>query len=397
MLGLLLATLTVSTSFAGGSVGRVDLISPNHLRCAVRGQTDQNGRNRQASWYYFRIDNLPRTELRIDLTDLVGEYNLHPGTHPVSRHTQPVFSYDNRSWKHFTEDQLTWNDQEKQLTVHFRPRGSTIWIAHMAPYTNNDLTHLLDRASPYLKTEIIGMSVHGRPIRLLTVTDSSTSPKNSKRVIWLVARQHAWEAGTSWVVDGAIRFLLSEDTKASQLRRFNIFKILPMFDPDGVADGAVRFNANGYDNNRNWGNVDPARMPEIAATRGAIMKWLDAGRRIDLFVALHNTEEDDYVEAPIAAGGQNIRMVVTSLVKCLRIQTSFHDPSSPRDNLDSAPVPRDQMDLAQALFIERKVPAFLMELMINRHPSLRRPRTIEDYESFGTGLVTCLATADRTR
>ena len=50
-------------------------------------------------------------------------------------------------------------------------------------------------------------------------------------------RQHAWEAGSSWVADGAIRFLLSDAADAARLRDRAIFQIFPMADPDGVADG----------------------------------------------------------------------------------------------------------------------------------------------------------------
>ena len=56
MLGLLLALLLplsgirVLTNFEGGSVGKVEQVSPTHLRCAVQGQSDQEHRNRQANW-----------------------------------------------------------------------------------------------------------------------------------------------------------------------------------------------------------------------------------------------------------------------------------------------------------------------------------------------------------
>jgi hypothetical protein len=65
----------------------------------------------------------------------------------------------------------------------------------------------------------------------------------------------------------------------------------------------VRFNANGYDLNRNWDAVDPRRMPEIAAQRKAILDWVDSGRRIDFFLTLHNTESEDYIAGPLSAGG----------------------------------------------------------------------------------------------
>ncbi|HKE04433.1 MAG TPA: M14 family zinc carboxypeptidase [Blastocatellia bacterium] len=118
---------------------------------------------------------------------------------------------------------------------------------------------------------------------LLTITDES-KPDTQKKVIWLMFRQHSWEAGSSWACEGALRFLLSADPITVQMRRTAIFKIFPLCDPDGVARGGVRFNANGFDLNRNWDAVDETKMPEIAAQRKAILDWVDAGRRVDLFL-----------------------------------------------------------------------------------------------------------------
>ena len=111
-------------------------------------------------------------------------------------------------------------------------------------------------------------------------------------------RQHAWEAGSSWTGDGLIRFVASDDPVAVRIRRETIVKIMPLCDPDGVAHGGVRFNRNGYDLNRNWDLVDPAKMPEIAAERRAILDWVDAGKRVDFFLTVHNTETNEYLNGP---------------------------------------------------------------------------------------------------
>jgi hypothetical protein len=377
MFALALAAVTVTASFEGGSIGRVEHLAPNHLRCAVKGQADQNGRNRQANWYYFRLDGLPRGEFRIDITDLVGEYNFRPGSRSVTPNTRPVFSYDNRAWTHFTDGETSWDEQEIRLTVRFKPERATVWIAHTEPYTKRDLDRLLGVRHPHLRRQSIGKSVRGRDITLLTITDPA-APEAAKSVVWLMARQHAWETGTSWVADGAVRFLLSGDAEA--LRRSIVFKVIPMFDPDGVAEGAVRFNVNGYDNNRNWDAVNPKLMPEIAACRKILL-----GHRIDVFLALHNTESADYVEGPPATA------LGANLVRLLRDRTNFHDPASPRNSMGRGPIDKGRMTVNQHLFAERKLPAFLMELMVERHPQLGRPRTARDFSEFGAGLAQCLS------
>ena len=49
------AQIEVRANFEGGKVGKVEVVSPTHLRCAVPGQADRDNRNRQADWYYFEL------------------------------------------------------------------------------------------------------------------------------------------------------------------------------------------------------------------------------------------------------------------------------------------------------------------------------------------------------
>ena len=51
------------------------------------------------------------------------------------------------------------------------------------------------------------------------------------------------------------------------------------------------------------------------------------------------------------------------------------------------------MTVNHALFTERKVAAFLMELMVERHPRTGHPRTAQEFSAFGTGLVKSLSGA----
>ena len=70
-------------------------------------------------------------------------------------------------------------------------------------------------------------------------------------------------------MEGALEFITSDDAIAGELRDKVVFLFTPMLDPDGCATGQVRFNANGYDVNRHWDEVDLRskshleRMPEI--------------------------------------------------------------------------------------------------------------------------------------
>src|SRR5215213_3795832 len=295
--------ITFNTNFEGGSIGRVEKLSETSFRCHVAGQHDERGRNRQASWYYFRMDRVRGREVTVTLTDFVGEYNDKPGAVPAGPDIVPVFSEDGRTWRHFPA--AAWDEAKKEVTLTFRPEADSVWLAQIPPYTPLDLERLLAEVGrhPHVVIEVIGKTARGRDIQMVTVTDPE-APDEAKKSLWLQARQHAWEAGTSHVAEGALRFITSDAPEARELRKANVFRFTPMVDVDGCHAGKVRFNANGYDVNRHWDEVDLRRgellrkMPEIWYTKKAILAAAAArgGRGIDLLVNMHNTETAEYLE-----------------------------------------------------------------------------------------------------
>jgi hypothetical protein len=63
--------------------------------------------------------------------------------------------------------------------------------------------------------------------------------------VLLTARVHPGETSGSWMVQGMIEFLLSDDPIAKDLREWCVFKIIPMLNPDGVVNGNNRTSLSG--------------------------------------------------------------------------------------------------------------------------------------------------------
>ena len=387
MLHLALLAAAVVADFPGGTVGRADWVSPMHLRVHVKGQSDQDGRNRQANWYYFRLDGVKGRALTIELTDVVGEYNYKPGSHAVGKDTYPVFSYDDETWTNI--ETIEWNDEKKELRFELTPEHDSVWIAHTPPYTLRNLERLETEfyKKPYFDRAPAGWTVKGRPMPLWTISEAPAEAP----VIWLMFRQHSWESGTSWAGDGAMRFLLGDTEEAADLRRRFIWKVFPVADPDGIEIGGVRFNVNGYDLNRNWDNRDAKLMPEIAAQHGAIERWVERGGHIDFFLTLHNTETGEYIEGPAEH-----RDLVSLFRRNLTAVSSFEETrEEPQDaRASSTPGMKGRMTVNQGLYADFKIPAMLMETRVSKHPKLGgRPRTIEDWRAFGAGVIRAAAAA----
>jgi len=66
----------------------------------------------------------------------------------------------------------------------------------------------------------------------------------------LTGRVHPGESNSSFVVEGLLEFLVSEETAAKTLRDRYVFKIVPMLNPDGVIVGNYRCSLSAHDLNR---------------------------------------------------------------------------------------------------------------------------------------------------
>ena len=392
LLGPVALATTISTNFEGGSLGRVDKVSDTHFRLAVKGEKDRDGRNRQANWYYFRVDGAQESPMTFDIVDLPGEYNYQPNRGAITKDTPPVISYDGKTWHHI--ETFTYDAVEPKLQLRVDPHGSIFWIAHTPPYTNETLAHLRSQmiGRPAFHEEVIGKTVGGRDLLLWTIGEG---PVKGKKAVWLMFRQHSWETGSSWTGEGAVRALMGADEGARKLRREFVWKILPLCDPDGVARGGVRFNANGHDLNRNWDVIDPVQMPEITAQRNAVKRWLEAGHSVDLFFSLHNTETSEYLQGPPSEGGNGkYRPLAERLFRSLSEHTTF-SPTRPLFFADTTTTPGmvGRMVVIQGLYRDFQLPAFLMEQRVSYNEKLKRLPEIPDRLRFGRELVMAIARA----
>jgi hypothetical protein len=394
MILLALMALSIHSDFEGGSLGKVERISTNHYRCEVAGQADQNSRNRQASWYYFRVDDARNRTITFDMVALAGEYNFQPNRGAITKDTLPFYSFDQKTWHPVMKAEF--EASEPRLSFSVRSTSSTVWIAHVPPYTNRNLANLLrDLAGkPEGQVTSIGKTLQGRDIPLLTITDPSV-PDSGKKVLWFMFRQHAWEAGSSWTGEGLIRFAMSADPAATQIRRGAILKILPMCDPDGVARGTVRFNVKGFDLNRNWDVSDPVNMPEITAERGAILDWVDTKGRIDAFVTVHNTETGESLMGPPDSTGTT-RPLMERFFEVLSETKTFSPSVKPNfaPASTTAGMP-GRMTAVQGLYRDRKLAAFEIEMRIALHPRLGHRPNVDDRLLSGSELLRALWTALR--
>lgn len=380
-----------NTAFESASLGKIEKLSETEFRLHIKGQQDSRGRNRQATWWAFRMDDLAGREVTLRLTAFKGEYNDKPANAPAGAWYRPVFSHDGETWEHFSDP--AWDAEKDELTLVLKPRANTVWLAHVPPYSQARALKVIEEIGrlPQARAEVIGQTVLGRPLHLVTVTNFS-KPDAAKKVIWMQARQHAWEAGTSFLLEGALRFVASDDPAAQRLRDENVFCFVPMINVDSVVSGEVRFNANGWDPNRQWDEVDLhnklwlERNPEIWYVKKALLAQ-HARQPVAFALNLHNTEMNEYFDTMVDAEPQLAMM--HRFFDLAVAQTTF-DPSRPKLTVFVASS-TNPGNTTNSIWREAKVPMMLFEQRIGPNRKLNRIATPQDRMDLGRQLIALMA------
>lgn len=360
--------LRVNTAFDSGVLGDIVELTDDRVVATIYREWDQDHRCTQATWFHARVDGC-RGPLTIELRGLGDIYEGRPSRGIVQADV-PAQSDDGVTWRR--EPCHTVDADAATLTIRLVPRGESIWLANLEPYVQANLDRLAAdlAATGLVSFGVAGESLGGRPIPIWTVGADS-----APRAVWLMARQHAWETHTSFCLEGFARWLVS-DAGAGLRGRCQV-TLLPWMDPDGVVRGASRFNAQGWDLNRHWDTTDPddpeqaRQRPEIAAGKRALRA---AGRPLDLFLNLHDTQRDIFVPAPACESAPVLRAVWAHLAS-----GRFSGGYRPGD-LGGPGV------VQTAMHAELGCPSALIELGTVALPTYRRPVTAADRVAFGAEL-----------
>ena len=166
-----------------------------------------------------------------------------------------------------------------------------VYFAYCYPYTYSQLSTYLTSLNMYkkiLRMDSIGQTLDNNKLYMLIITnfeDSFDTLANKKAIIF-TARVHPGESSSSFVIQGLIEFLLSNEPKAISLRKNYIFKIVPMLNPDGVIRGNFRMNSVGKDLNRMWMEENEENSPSVFYCHKMIQKTLNS-RNIHFFCDFH--------------------------------------------------------------------------------------------------------------
>lgn len=282
--------LRVSTDFEGGSA-RVEAVdsSARIIRFMPGGDSNRGW----PCWWFLRVDGVAQDERVIfDLgaSDFPARNNGTNTARPLAANwampERAAFSTDGKVWCHTAPGRR----EQQRVRYEVTGAGGPLWLAWGPPFTPKDTDAALARVQKTLPGTTIfelARTREGRSVRgLHFVSPGSAKPPG----VWVQARQHAWESGSSWVALGFIEWLASEDAAALWLRSHAEVYIVPIMDVDNVATGNGGKEAAPRDHNRDW-DGQPI-YPEVAAAQ-RYLRALAGEKRLDVFLDLHNPAAGD--------------------------------------------------------------------------------------------------------
>ncbi|MEZ6017667.1 MAG: M14-type cytosolic carboxypeptidase [Planctomycetota bacterium] len=279
LLALLSTTASAQTfdgSFESGNLQSVSSLGPD--RYAVTLRPDSSSTQRQ--WFYFSVRGAAGRTLTFELTPFDIASPWASGMTPcVTRDPD-----DPAAWGRVPAAQTAWSAGRLTFAYTFAD-DAPVWFAYSFAYTATRAAALVSEieGSPFATRRTIGHSLQGRALEVLEVTEG---PRNDKVGVWVQARQHPAECGSSWTCEAFLRWLIGDSASARALREHAVVQVLPMVNPDGVALGNYRTNFAGLDLNRQWNVASLAVSPEVYLVQQELAA-LEATHGLELFLDLH--------------------------------------------------------------------------------------------------------------
>ena len=202
---------------------RPSLISPNNTtRC----------------WFYFGITGFDTSRV-MNLEEEFSSYYTAPNT--------PVYSFDNKNWHRLHVDSL--KETKKYFSHKFNT--DTLWFATGYPYSYSKVIGFVDSIArnKYIDTSTLCRSEADLKIPLVEIRNNNS---NCKNMIWIIGRQHAFETTLNYVIEGMVKYFVSENKYAKRFRKRSVLFLVPMMDVDNVFKGASGRMQKPVDFNRDW-------------------------------------------------------------------------------------------------------------------------------------------------
>lgn len=259
--------------------------------------------NNNRTWFFFGIKGgNVGSRVRLNVMNLNKQSKLFSqGMQPV---VQCISNTRPPRWERI-KDKCTYRSEENSTVISWvHTVGETCAVTYYAftyPFTYSELQTMLEnldsRFPPgcpnvYYHRELLVYSLDHWRVDLLTVSSHKGRVEEredrlpglfpltdqlrphrfpNKKVVFVSGRVHPGETSSSFVLNGFLNFIVSNDPRAVKLRDIFVFKLIPFLNPDGVVRGHYRTDQRGVNLNRVYVDPSPSLHPTIYAARQVIL------------------------------------------------------------------------------------------------------------------------------
>ncbi len=266
--------------FPGGKIDRLIEYGDDDFEVVIRPEVDQSN---DSAWYAFRVQSKSPRLIHIRL-------RYEGGSHRYS----PKISSDRVAWTSAEDLIVKRHPGGREVTLRLPINDQPLWVSGQELVSNNDIAAWIGalKEHPFVSDSVIGKSVNGRTLHSMTIGDP-----NALDSIYILSRQHPPEVTGTIGMMHFVEALCKDSEMANEFRFHFQTVVVPIANPDGVARGHWRANANGVDLNRDWLHFT---QPETKAIHDQIVKLREnPGGRMWLFLDFHSTFNEVFYTPPI--------------------------------------------------------------------------------------------------
>lgn len=232
-------------------------------------------------WYAFRVT--PKQDGAVNVVMRYSE----------SKHRyHPKLSEDGEHWRLLPPSKLRERRGGRKVSMRLEMNDAPFFVAAQPLMTRDDHATWTDNLAARAPIEVteIGRSVEDYPLIALRSAPAEQGAPAGKEHVLFLGRQHPPELPGAFAMEAFLETVFADTDLAIRFRdRFHVLAV-PLMNPDGVARGHWRHNANGVDLNRDWG---PFTQPETRAVK-AVLDAIDAepDSRLRLMLDFHSTRRN---------------------------------------------------------------------------------------------------------
>ncbi|RKY71212.1 MAG: hypothetical protein DRQ24_07855 [Candidatus Latescibacterota bacterium] len=229
----------ITSEFECGNGEHIRRIGGDHFTVDARRDWGTGDPYNMMSWYFcvkVRNKSSKTKSLKIDVRVI---------DHPCFKEAY-VWAKRGNAWERVLTEVVPTDGDWVFRTMVQLTSGETVYLSNSFWYPPSEmrvwLGDIAERYPQFCTLDCIGQTAQGRPISVLTISDSGAC--GEKKRILVAASPQGSEMG-AWACRYLIEVLLGDDPFAEEVRKRWLVDVIPQTNPDGEALGTVMVNALG--------------------------------------------------------------------------------------------------------------------------------------------------------